>query len=374
MSMKSQIKQNQALSSPEAFSQQLQEYKDSIDHRIDEYVDESVAATKKAFGYFSTKAFAAYTSILQRGGKRIRGALTMESYRMFGGQDTQVATQAALVMEMVQAYLLIIDDVCDRSSVRRGGPTAHVMMADAHRLNGWSDEPGHFGESIAMLAGVLGMHEALIEADKIPAPHATRLAAIRNLNYCLSVTAHGQFNDIYNQVAGVDGLQNIEDVMVWKTAFYTFVNPLQFGAILADAPADALQTLVDYSLQMGKAFQLSDDIIGVFVDEEVSGKSPLDDIREGKQTLQIELSLQKAEASEVAFLKSVLGSAGVTMDDVMRCREIITSCGAYDEVQRELNESLSRARRYTEDIAKHADKDGVAFLLGLVDYLEHRTN
>lgn len=358
----------------QVFTDNLSRNKQQIDTRIAEYVATSQAMTDKAFGQHSTEAFASYTSILERGGKRIRGALTIESYRMFGGKNNEVALQAALVMEMVQAYLLVIDDVCDRSQLRRGGPTAHMMLATQHADNNWQDDPDHFGMSIAVLAGMLGMHEAMIEADKIDVDHQTRLAALRNLNYCLSVTAHGQFNDIYNQVAGVTDASAIEDVMVWKTAFYTFVNPLQFGAILAKAPAETLQPLVDFSMQMGKAFQLSDDYIGMFIEEEVSGKCPLDDLREGKHTLQVVTALHRAKGKDKAYLASMLGNQSLNYDELAECRRIITDCGALEVVNKELRSSLDRARGYLADLNGLADNAGIEFLEGMIDYLEFRTS
>jgi geranylgeranyl diphosphate synthase, type I len=348
------------------FEQKIASYKKRIDADIAAYSKNLHSRTAEQFGLHSAIATTAYTDILSRGGKRIRGGLTMLAYEMFGGTDSTVAIQAARAIEMVQAYLLIVDDIADRSPTRRGGPAAHMLLKNWHEQERLKDDAQHFGESIAVNAAMLGNHAAVALITNLDVADFIKVKALNTLNQNLIVTAHGQFNDIFNEVIESDDTESIENVLVWKTAYYTFVSPLQFGAELAGVTNGKLDTLAEYGLHAGRAFQIGDDIVGTFSDEQQSGKSPHDDIREGKRTLLVAYALKKAEVADAHFLRQCLGNQNLTSAEFDRCKIIIRESGALDYAKKEAQKSAQAAIAVLDTKTDGWDADGVEFLRELV--------
>ncbi|HEY6736391.1 MAG TPA: polyprenyl synthetase family protein [Candidatus Saccharimonadia bacterium] len=355
-----------------AFRLELHAAKQRIDRDIDAYWLAKLSAVRRDFGVVSERAVEAYAGVMRQGGKRIRGALAVQAYRLFGGDDDGVAIGAARLIEMIHAYVLVIDDVCDRSDLRRGGPTAHRRLTAWHHKAKLRGDAGHFGYSLATLTAVAGAHEALLQAGRLHVPAERRLAALENLNSLLITTCHGQFNDIFNEVTGTNDLRQVEDVLLWKTAYYTFANPLQFGALLAGAEAPALNQLLEYSLAAGRAFQISDDILGIYGNEAATGKSPLDDLQEGKRTILVVKALRQGPAEDAAFLEAQLGNPRVGLAELERCRTIIRDSGALAFAQQEVARSVVEAQAALQGGVLPADAPGVQFLRGLASYLTTR--
>lgn len=351
------------------FTSKLEHFKKLINTDIAEYSAELEHQTAEQFGDNSHRAISAYTEVLGRGGKRIRGGLTMLAYEMFGGKDDTVTLQAGRAIEMIQAYLLIIDDIADRSPVRRGGPSAHILLKDWHEGNYLKDESQHFGESIATNAAMLGNHAAITVITELPVSPEIKINALRTLNQNLIVTAHGQFNDMFNEVLESNDEQAVENVLVWKTAYYTFISPLQFGAELAGVSNGKLKTLAQYGLHAGRAFQIGDDIVGTFGSQNESGKSPHDDIREGKRTLLVTYALKKADTADAHFLRQCLGSKTLTGAEFERCKAIITDCGALDHAKTQVKKSAELATKVLNTQTDGWHTESVEFLRQLVQYL-----
>lgn len=359
-------------SSIAAFRTDLSAMKSQIDRDITLFLDGYLSAVTQEYGEASAEAMTGYADFMKRGGKRIRGALALQAYHLFGGTNDVVATGAARIIEMIHAYVLIVDDICDHSDVRRGGPTAHRQLEAWHRRDHLSGDPEHFGSSMATLAALAGAHEAMLQITALPVSHERRVAALENLNRFLVITCHGQFNDLVNEAMSTSDQHRVEDVLLWKTAYYTFANPLQFGALLAGAEPPALQQLFDYSLAAGRAFQISDDIIGIYGDEATSGKSPMDDIKEGKRTLLTVKALELAAPTDAAFLERMLGNGRLTMTELERCRDIITNSGARAYAQTELEHSAAAARAALRGGVLPEASPAVQFLDGLAGYLMQR--
>lgn len=356
------------------FLQTLSQYKSLIDADIESYCDEVISQTHEQFGEYPTEAVKAYCELLRRGGKRIRGALTMTSYHMLGGSDETVALQAARAIEMLHAYILMVDDIQDRSEIRRGGPTAHMILKSYHETHHLQDEAQHFGESITMNGFLFGAHSALnILADLAVEPER-RLRAIKNVNQHFIATAHGQSMDIFNEVLETADESAVDKVLLWKTAFYTFMNPLQLGAILAGANEEQLKKLEAYSLSAGRVFQITDDILGIFSDEDKSGKSPLDDIKEGKRTLLTVKALELAPKADAYFLEQMLGNKQLTNTEFHRCREIIEESGALAYARTQAQHSMVDALAALEEVNGDWGAEQKEFLQQLVRYLIDRKN
>ncbi len=354
------------------FKQQLADFSRLIDADLANYVERALSDTHEQFGEHPTEAVKAFCSLLTRGGKRIRGALTMNTYYMLGGTDAAVALQAARAIEMLHAYILMVDDIQDRSEIRRGGPAAHVMLREYHKTHHLRDDAQHFGESITMNGFLFGAHSAMNELLDIDAPNEYKFAALRNVNRHFIATVHGQSKDIFNEVVDTASIDDVDKVLLWKTAYYTFMNPMQLGAILAGAKNADLKRLEEYSLAAGRIFQITDDIIGVFGVESETGKSALDDIMEGKRTVLTVKALELAPKADAYFLEQMLGNHKLTQSEFARCQTIIEDSGALEYAREQAQSSAVDAFTALDDIDTHWPGRQAEFTSNLVHYMLQR--
>lgn len=361
------------MSVSQPFTEVLAAYKQAIDADIKTYAAYIRKVTSEQYGPYAELEVNAFLDMLGRGGKRIRGALVMVGYDMCGGRDQAMIVQAARAIEMLHAYLLICDDIQDRSAVRRGKPSVHEMLATYHRQHHLRGDAQHAGESLALNAALAGAHAAQVILANLNADPQLRLNAISITNRTLGITEHGQTYDIMNELVDMPSVSDVHRTLEWKTAQYSFVNPLHVGMVLADAGCEATDAITPYALHVGKAFQIIDDILGVFGNAQELGKSPLDDIREGKGTLLSVYALQHATPADRIFLRACLGDATLTQNDFERCKIIIESSGAKAHAAALAAEEAAAATR-----ALHAGKQlwseaGTVFLDGLTAYLAKRS-
>ncbi len=358
----------------EVFKTKLNEYKELIDDDIAGYCKYVEETTLQQYGASARLVADGYLDIVKRGGKRIRGALVMLGYEMSGGKNQAMILQAARAIEMIHAYLLIMDDIQDRSLTRRGGPTVPVMLAGYHRKHHLAGDAKHFGIAMALNAMGIGNHAAQIIMANLDAPEHLRLNVISILNRSIVVTAHGQTNDIMNEVIATVDEASIERVMEWKTAHYTFLNPLHVGMVLAGADCHATDAITDYAIHAGKAFQITDDILGTFGSEFESGKSPMDDTREGKRTVLSAYALKNSSNSNKNFLLQTLGSEKLTPAEFERFKDILLESGALAHAQNRAEQHIEQALASLEHESKRWNTEGVKFLHGLGQYLLTRTS
>lgn len=354
------------------FIAQLNCYKELIDTRIEGYMPLLKSQVAEQFGALPEEAFEPFASYMLRGGKRIRGALTVLGYEMFGGKNLTMIVDAAMAIEMLQSYLLMMDDIQDRSEIRRGGPTAHEMMTNYHKKHHLRGDANHFGESIAMNSYLVGCHTALELITSLDVNAKILIRALKNVHKSYVITAHGQTLDIFSEVSDDITERDINNILLWKTAYYTFVNPLQFGAILAGADESDLTLLYKYAIPAGKAFQLTDDILGIFGNEFESGKSPMDDIKDGKRTLLVMKALEKSPKAEAYFLRRCLGKRDLNIDEFNECKKIIKLSGAKKYTENLAHNYIGEASEVLSSIGADLSERHLAFLKGLVFYLVER--
>jgi len=220
------------------------------------------------------------------GGKRLRPRLVLSAFDALGGTDRDAALDVALAFELLHTAFLLHDDVIDADVVRRGRPNlSGTFSADALRRGVEDARAARWGESAAILAGDLLLHAAASLVARVPVGTVARTALLDVLDHSIFVSAAGELADVSFAV-GMDEAR-LPDVLAMterKTSAYSFAGPLSAGAILAGAGGDALAALDEYGRMLGIAFQLGDDLLGVFGDEAVTGKSVLGDLRQGKQT------------------------------------------------------------------------------------------
>jgi geranylgeranyl diphosphate synthase type I len=236
------------------------------------------------------------------------------------------------------------DDVMDASATRRGRPTAHVALAAQHVAAGHRGDPVRFGEAVAVLIGDLCM----VWADRLLA-HATvppaRLLDVRRCYDQMRVeTVAGQYLDVLGENDAANwSVDRALRVARYKTASYTVQRPLLFGACLAGMPADAPVTAAytRYGLAVGEAFQLCDDLLGVYGDPATTGKPAGDDLRTGKPTTLLMLARQLATPAQRRALEGVGAEAG--QREVDRLAELVADTGAVDRVERMIAERVGEA-------------------------------
>ena len=309
---------------------------------------------------------------LLTGGKRLRAAFLYWGYRAAGGPDSGSLVTAATAMEFFQAAALIHDDVMDDSDTRRGMPAAHRSLAAHHEREEWAGDAGRFGVAGAILAGNLCLNwcDDLYAGCGLPADHLARARPV--FDTMRTQLMGGQFLDVVESARSWDGVPTSErvaraaHVIRFKSAKYTVEHPLLIGATAGGAAEDDRAALSRYGLDLGQAFQLRDDLLGVFGDPAATGKPAGDDLREGKRTVLVAHALAGADQAGRELLESRLGDPGLDAQAVERVREVITTSGAVDAVEADiarLVESSRMALKSTHGLAGEA----VAVLDQLID-------
>ena len=319
----------------------------------------------------SRMAIEAYCQILLRGGKRLRGVLAMQSYYAHGGTDGTVALGAARALELIQAYLLVLDDIADRSDTRRGGPSAHRLAETMSRAANMHGDMTHYATMQVMNAAQSAAHKAALELLALPVNDTVARASLQSLHQNIEITSIGQMNDIYNEATNETLDESaIERVLTQKSAYYTFINPLELGACLAGQEG-LDQTVRDYALHAGCAFQIADDIIGTFGNEMTTGKGANDDIREGKMTLIAQYGLAHTDDARRDTLRATMGNQQATDDECDQVRQILTASGAYSYATERRDWHADQARQALTEPTSFDPLFG-QFLNELVTYVTTR--
>ncbi len=287
-------------------------------------------------------AVATLQSFVLRGGKRVRPSFAWTGWLGAGGDpsgsDSQAVLRACSALELVQAGALVHDDIIDASTTRRGFPTVHVEFATRHRDAGWHGAPEQFGEAAAILLGDLALVWAddMVRESGLSAEQLARLTPVWSA--MRTEVLGGQYLDIVGEVASDETVEAATRVNRYKTAAYTIERPLHIGAVLAGADDELIAAYRRFGTDIGLAFQLRDDLLGVFGDPAVTGKPSGDDLRAGKRTVLLALALESADATDPAAgraLRDAIG-ADLTDDDVERLRGLLVDLGAVDLVEQRI--------------------------------------
>ncbi len=270
---------------------------------------------------------------LLEGGKRLRPTFAYWGWRAAGGSPDGPILRAASSLEFLQACALIHDDVMDGSDTRRGKPAAHRRLASMHRAHGYLGSPEDFGVGSAILLGdlCLSWSDELLMSSGLPT--ASLAAAKPVFDEMRTELMAGQYLDLLEQVRGEYDLDNALLVARFKSAKYTIERPLHIGAAAAGADQQFLDRLTDFGIPLGEAFQLRDDLLGVFGDPSETGKPAGDDLREGKRTALVAIAWSRADAVQQDLLRRHLGDPAITPAMVNQLREVITATGARAEVE-----------------------------------------
>ncbi|OBI99857.1 geranylgeranyl pyrophosphate synthase [Mycobacterium sp. 1165196.3] len=289
---------------------------------------------------------AALEDFVLGGGKRLRPAFAYWGWRAV---TTEAPDEQALLLfsalELLHACALVHDDVIDDSSTRRGRPTTHVQFAALHRERHWQGSPEQFGMSAAILLGDL----ALAWADDIVfgvelTPQAARRVRRVWANIRTEVLG-GQYLDIVAEASAAASIASAMNVDTFKTACYTVSRPLQLGAAAAADRPDVHDVFSQFGTDLGVAFQLRDDVLGVFGDPAVTGKPSGDDLRSGKRTVLLAEAVELAEKSDPLAANLLRTSIGARLTDaqVDQLRDVIESVGALAAAEQRIATLTQRA-------------------------------
>ncbi|MEU6480434.1 polyprenyl synthetase family protein [Streptomyces sp. NPDC047017] len=286
------------------------------------------------------------------GGKRIRPVLTVMGWQAVADGSVPAAVlRVAASLEMFHAFALIHDDIMDDSDTRRGRPTIHRTLAGKHG----DDRTERFGLGAAVLLGDLAFtwsDQLLHTAGLTPAQSAAVLPLVTEMRTEVML---GQYLDLQATGELTDDVDATLTVNRYKTAKYTVERPLHIGAALAGADAAALAACTAFALPLGEAFQLRDDLLGVYGDVRDTGKSRLDDLRAGKNTTLVALALRAADAAQRARLRTLIGDPALDETGAEEVRALFASTGARDTVERMIDDRYRQAVEALESAPFTAD-------------------
>lgn len=267
------------------------------------------------------------------GGKRLRAAFCWWGYQAIQPiEDRHALLHACASLEFLHASALVHDDYMDSSATRRGYPATHRSFADLHRARGWAGDPEMYGASAAILLGdlLLSWADEVLRTCGLPAQAV--LAGLRFFDITRTEVVAGQFLDVSAQARATRDIDLAMTVLRYKSAKYSIERPLHIGAALAGATRTQVDALSAFGIPLGEAFQLRDDLLGIFGDPAVTGKPAGDDLREGKRTVLTAVALQNLDAADAAHLDEALG-ADLTDQQVKELCGLIESSGARTHVE-----------------------------------------
>jgi len=272
------------------------------------------------------------------GGKRFRPRMVLAAYRALGGRDFEAAVYVGAAFELLHTALIVHDDVIDRDFTRRGNPNISGRYRDIATTAGIPlPLAEHRGMSAAVIAGDLALTSSYRLIDRSGVADGIRSRLLEILDDAVFASAAGELLDV--ELSLRPDVPIVEEILTMerlKTAVYSFEGPLQAGAVLAGADEAIVSILGDFGRDIGVTYQVVDDLLGVFGNEEQTGKTTLGDLREGKRTVLIAYAAGTPEWPEIAAL---VGKADLGRGEAALVRSVLESCGA-----REFAVSLARQR------------------------------
>jgi len=352
------------------FQAKMVSFKKEIDRELgkifDVYIKEARAKdaiVAEALGYVKEIALA--------GGKRLRPALFYNTYIGFGGKEKAKALKVAAAIELVHLFLLVHDDIIDNGGTRHGKTTLHKKYAEkAKRFFGGAANE-EYGKSMAIIIGDL-IYVMAIDMVATSGFRAADVAKVVSaLQAIVANTIIGQSQDIVISYKKNFSEKEVLAMYENKTARYTFEGPLHLGMILAgNETAKTRVALTRFALPLGIAFQVQDDIAGVFGSEKKTGKSNVSDIAEGKRTLLVVEAKRSASKVQAKMINGILGNKNITRKDVEDFKKILKDAGALAYTTAVAAKHIAQGKKELQKI--DMKKESKEFLAGMIQYLETR--
>lgn len=273
---------------------------------------------------------------ISREGKRLRPVLFVIGYLGFAKKIASGLYRSAVSIELLHDFMLVHDDIIDKSNVRRGKPSMHALL---NRCLIGRKNIKFTGEDLTIVAGdvmfALGMHAFLsIKEEK-----ERKEKALKKLIEAAIYTGSGEFIELLYGIKNIDKItkEDIYKTYDYKTANYTFASPLAIGATLSGAGESQIKTLFKYGICLGRAFQIKDDIIGMFGTEKKIGKSIFTDLSEAKKTILIWHAYHNSDTAGKLAIKKIFSKKTVDKADLLKMRKIIYASGTLEYAQKEID-------------------------------------
>lgn len=337
------------------------ELKKDIENRLKIFFGKKIISARK-ISRLHAEAIKKIQNFTLNGGKRLRAIFTYYGYLAVGGKNKDAILNACIYNELLQSFLLVHDDIIDDDDLRRGKPSLHKEYQ--------SENSKHFGISMAIIAGDIARELALEILLESKFPMERKIKALQFLHTNIEEVCAGEMLDI--EASGCDEITKnfIQKIHYYKTATYTVAGPLCVGGILGGANEKTLHVFQDYAHFLGRAFQIQDDILGLFGDEKKLGKPVGSDLGENKKTLLILKALEKASQKEQNIIQNALGNKSLSPEQIQNVREIITRTGSLAYSQKSARALAKRAQQIIHDA--QMVKEAKSFLENISDYIVNR--
>lgn len=326
------------------------EVRQEVNKSLAEFFDERIALTSGLSMQYG-RLWRVLARFSQAGGKRLRPYMVVLAYRCFGGTNTKSALPAAMAWELLHLCMLIHDDIIDNDLVRYGVHNIAGSYREIYQgLGSDSARQNHLADASALLAGDLALsaaHEVIVECDL---PAQMKLEIQRFLSRATFTVAGGELLDTE---AALYPMKDADALLIarLKTASYTFVGPLITGAALAGASAADCEGIEKLGEALGCAYQLQDDLLGVFGNPLLTGKTAQGDISEGKRTYLMQQAFQSASPDDIAVLERLVGKPDLTEEEAGTVRDIIERSGARKRTEELAYSYVLEARRIADTLS-----------------------
>jgi geranylgeranyl diphosphate synthase, type II len=317
--------------------------KERIDARLQQFFDQQLhkAAALDA-RYVNLWQAAAHLTLA--GGKRLRPYLVMLGYQSVAQDPTPEALiEVGLAHELLHASLLMHDDIIDQDLQRYGKPNVAGVLNGQYAPHTDAATAHHYASGAALLAGDLLLAAASQVIAKAAIDPAVKLDLLTLLHEAVFTVASGELLDMES---GMPTLATHDPLKVaaQKTAYYSFVAPLVSGAILAGGDKEVCEALKVFGHNLGIAYQLADDLLGVFGDEKETGKSNMSDLREGKATYLLQVAMERANDQQKQCLQTALGNPALDAAMADAVRSVLRDTGAVAQTEQTIGSYADNAR------------------------------
>ena len=302
-----------------------------------------------ALGSISPLLFENIKEFILRDGKRVRPLLFVIGYKAFAKKIAANLYTSALAIELLHDFMLVHDDIIDKSATRRGKPSMHEIF-NSYLAQFRRRDIKFNGQDLALIIGDVMYAMSIHAFLSIKENMERKEIALKKFIKAAMYTGSGEFIELINGIKPIEHItkNDIFKVYDYKTAYYTFACPLSTGAILGGANNSQIENLFDYGIYLGRAFQIKDDILGMFSEEKETGKSSFSDLQESKKTLLIWYAYKNSGKKDKRKIKLILQKIKVKMSDLLAIREIVIKSGALNFSQKEISLLIRKSSQLIE--------------------------
>ncbi len=349
----------------------LKNYKKRLDAFLKEYFRKKIKEAG-ASGPLAKEAVKMIADFTTASGKRIRPAFIYYGYLAMGGKDSDEIVRASASMELTHSFLLIHDDIIDKDEKRHGIATIHEKYKKIGKKLAKGKEADHFGNSMAMLSGDMAAamaNQLIFTSDFPPEIIIQALVKLQEIVYTI---VPGEMLDVVLEFRGHATEKEILKMHEGKTSSYSFEGPLHLGAVLAGVcDENIFRNFSRYAMPLGKAFQIRDDILGVFGDEKKLGKPVGSDVIEGKQTLLAIKALERGSREQKNAVKKYLGKRDLKKSELWEFRKIVEETGSLEYSQKLAEKFVSQSLEALSKI-NLKNEEAKTFFEGIARYMAER--